>query len=315
MNSLLNFFLEHRGELAALTAAAIWAVSATLYGQIGRQVAPLTLNLTKGLLAIGYLIITMLLTGERLMIAPAQWWPLLLSGMIGIAWGDTFFFIALNSIGARLTLLINILSPVITALMASIYLDEQLALVNYTGIALAVAGVAGVIFDSAKPTLRERTQADRSSKNYWQGVLWAALSALSNSIASICSRQAMLAGDLSPTVTTLIRLLAGTVGILLLMLCFRWGKSESSKALVSSGRLLNREMWLRLALIAFFSTYLGINLQQTALKYTAAGIAQTVGSTSPLFVLVYDWWQGAKISWRSILWALVAIGGMSLLFR
>jgi drug/metabolite transporter (DMT)-like permease len=300
----MNFFLDHRGELAALTAAAIWAVSSTLYGQIGKQVAPLTLNLTKGLLAIGYLIITMLVTGERLLIAPAQWWPLFLSGLIGIAWGDTFFFMALNSIGARLTLLINILSPVITALMASLYLGEQLAWVNYLGIALAVAGVAGVIFD--------RTQADQSPKNYWQGVLWAVLSALANSIASICSRQAMLAGDLSPTVTTLVRLLAGTVGILTLML---WSKSRSSRLAKNSGRFLDRKMWLRLALVAFFSTYLGISLQQTALKYTAAGIAQTVGSTSPLFVLVYDWWQGEKISWRSILCAVVAIGGMSLLFR
>jgi drug/metabolite transporter (DMT)-like permease len=308
MNSLLNFFLEHRGELAALTAAAIWAVSAALYGQIGKQVAPLTLNLTKGLLAIGYLIITMLLTGERLMVAPAQWWPLLLSGLVGIAWGDTFFFMALNSIGARLTLLINILSPVITALMASLYLGEQLAVLNYLGIVLAVAGVAGVILD--------RTQADQVSpknywpKNYWKGVLWAVLSALANSIASICSRQAMLAGDLSPTVTTLVRLAAGTIGILLLML---WPRSP--KLFLDLRQSLDRKMWLRLAVVAFFSTYLGINLQQTALKYTAAGIAQTVGSTSPLFVLVYDWWQGAKISWRSIFWALVAIGGMSLLFR
>jgi drug/metabolite transporter (DMT)-like permease len=301
----LDFFLEHRGELAALTAAAIWAVSATLYSQMGKQIAPLTLNLTKGLLAIGYLIITMLLTGDRLMIAPAQWWPLLISGLIGIAWGDTFFFMALNSIGARLTLLINILSPVITALMASLYLSEQLAIVNYLGIALAVAGVAGVIFD--------RTQADQSPKNYWQGVLWAVLSSLSNSIASICSRQAMLAGDLSPTVTTLVRLLAGTVGILVLMLWPLMLKSGFSK--VSSWRSLDRKMWIRLALVAFFSTYLGISLQQASLKYTAAGIAQTVASTSPLFVLVYDWWQGSKIGWRSILWAVVAIGGMSLLFR
>jgi drug/metabolite transporter (DMT)-like permease len=303
----MNFLLEHRGELAALTAAFIWAASATLYGQIGKQVAPLTLNLTKGLLAIGYLIITMLLTGEQLMIAPAQWWPLFVSGLVGIAWGDTFFFMALNSIGARLTLLISVLSPVITALMASIYLGERLALVNCVGIALSVAGVAGVIFD--------RTQADQPPKNYWQGVWWAVLSALSNSIASICSRQAMLAGDLSPSVTTLVRLLAGTVGILLLILSLRWGKSESSKSLVSSGQSLNQKMWLRLSLVAFFSTYLGISLQQTALKYTAAGIAQTVNSTSPLFVLIYDWWKGAKISWRSILWAVVAIGGMSLLFR
>jgi drug/metabolite transporter (DMT)-like permease len=299
----MNFLLQHRGELAALTAAAIWAVSSTIYGRLGKTVSPLVLNLSKGVLAIGYLIITMVITGERLMIAPAQWWPLLLSGWIGIAWGDTFFFMALNSIGARLTLLINILSPVITALLASLYLQEQLAVINYLGIAISVAGVAGVIFD--------RTQSETSPRNYWQGISWALLSALANSIASICSRQAMLAGDLSPTVTTLVRLLAGTAGILLLMLWPRSAKLAASLPRFSG----DRQIWLRLAVVAFFSTYLGIGLQQTALKYTAAGIAQTVGSTSPLFVLVYDWWQGEKISWRSITWALVAISGMSLLFR
>lgn len=307
----MNFLLQHRGELAALTAAAIWAVSATIYGKIGRQVAPLTLNLTKGILAIGYLVITMLLARESLIVAPAQWGLLLLSGIIGIAWGDTFFFMALNSIGARLTLLINILSPVVTTLMASLYLGEQLAVVNYLGIFLAVSGVAGVIID--------RTQEAKLPTNYWQGVLWAALSALANSIASICSRQAMLAGDLSPTVTTLVRLLAGVAGILLLTLCLRLWKSKSEKTpektLVSSWQSLDRKMWLRLALVAFFSTYLGISLQQTSLKYTAAGIAQTAGATSPLFVLVYDWYKGDKISWRSVFWAILAIGGMSLLFR
>jgi drug/metabolite transporter (DMT)-like permease len=302
----MNFLLQHRGELAALSAAAIWAISSAVYGQLGKQITPLTLNFTKGVLAIGYLVITMLLTGEKLSIAPAQLWPLFLSGWVGIAWGDTFFFMALNSIGARLTLLINILSPAITALLASIYLQEHLALVNYLGIGLAVAGVAGVIFD--------QTQAEQPQR-YWQGVGWAILSALANSIASICSRQAMLAGDLSPTVTTLVRLLAGTFGILLLMLWPKFGRKSSPVFDRLKLALPGRSMWLQLAVIAFFSTYLGIGLQQTALKYTAAGIAQTVGSTSPLFVLVYDWWQGAKISWRSICWALVAIGGMSLLFR
>ncbi len=303
----MNFLLQHRGELAALTAAAIWAVSSTIYGRLGKTVSPLVLNLSKGVLAIGYLVITMAITGERLMIAPAQWWPLLLSGWIGIAWGDTFFFMALNSIGARLTLLINILSPVITALLASLYLQEQLTVVQYLGIMISVLGVAGVIFD--------RSQSTKLTQNYWQGISWALLSALANSVASICSRQAMLAGDLSPTGTTLVRLLAGTVGILVgILLLMLWTQTRK----LSANQLqwsLDHQMWLRLAVVAFFSTYLGISLQQAALKYTAAGIAQTVGASSPLFVLVYDWWQGEKISWRSITWALVAIGGMSLLFR
>jgi drug/metabolite transporter (DMT)-like permease len=65
---------------------------------------------------------------------------------------------------------------------------------------------------------------------------------------------------------------------------------------------------------AFFSTYVGICLQQTAFKYTAAGIAQTIGATSPLFVLVYDLWLREKVSRPSLGYALVTIIGISLLF-
>jgi drug/metabolite transporter (DMT)-like permease len=295
----MDFLLQHPGELAALTAAAIWAVSAALYSQVGKTVSPLLLNLSKGILAIGYLLATMLLTGEKFTIAAQQWWPLLISGWIGIALGDTAFFMALNAIGARLTLLINILSPVLTAILASLYLQEQLSGWSYGGIVIVIIGIAGVI--------TERTQQTSSPQHYWQGIGWALLSALANSIASICSRQAMLTGDLSPTFTTLIRLVAGTGGILMLLMF----SPPSQRAI----NIWNRPLWGKLAIIAFFSTYVGISLQQTALKYSAAGIAQTVGATSPLFVLVFDWGRGEKISWRSIVFAVMAIGGMSLLFR
>ncbi|MFO7089320.1 EamA family transporter, partial [Arthrospira platensis PCC 7345] len=55
-------------------------------------------------------------------------------------------------------------------------------------------------------------------------------------------------------------------------------------------------------------------LQQTALKFTAAGIAQTLTSTSPLFVLPIAIAMGDRVSWRAILGALVAIFGVAMLF-
>jgi drug/metabolite transporter (DMT)-like permease len=295
----MNFLLEHRGELAALSAAAIWAVSATIYGQIGKTISPLLLNLSKGILAIGYLLITMILTGQQFHLVARQWWLLLISGFVGVALGDTVFFMAINAIGARLTLLISILSPVITAILASFYLHEHLSGFSYAGIVIVVLGIAGVIID--------RTQQAANSQQYWQGIGYALLSALANSIASICSRQAMLDGDLSPTLTTLIRLIAGTSGILILLFLV------PQKHRISA--VIDRTMWLRLGITAFFSTYIGISLQQTALKFSAAGIAQTLGATSPLFVLVFDGWRGEKISWQSVFFAVMAISGMVLLFR
>ncbi len=65
---------------------------------------------------------------------------------------------------------------------------------------------------------------------------------------------------------------------------------------------------------AFAGTYLGIWLQQTAIKFTAAGIAQTLGNTSPLFVLPIAIWMGEQVSLRAILGVAITIGGIGLLF-
>jgi len=63
---------------------------------------------------------------------------------------------------------------------------------------------------------------------------------------------------------------------------------------------------------AFFGTYLAIWLQQTALKFTAAGIAQTLAATSPLFVLPIAVWLGELVTVRAVLGVLVAIAGIAL---
>jgi drug/metabolite transporter (DMT)-like permease len=67
--------------------------------------------------------------------------------------------------------------------------------------------------------------------------------------------------------------------------------------------------------VAFFSTYLGIWLQQIALKSTAAAIAQTLGATSPLFVLAITALQGKAVSGRSIGGAIAAVFGIWVLLN
>jgi drug/metabolite transporter (DMT)-like permease len=69
-----------------------------------------------------------------------------------------------------------------------------------------------------------------------------------------------------------------------------------------------------IAVTSFFSTYLGIWLQQISLKYAATGVAQALSSTSPLFILPLAWFTGEGVSLRSLLGVLVALGGIWLLF-
>ena len=134
------------GEIAALSAALLWAISSVVYSRLGLKISPLQLNLYKGVIAIAFIIITLLIQGIAFAdISTATIVLLALSGIIGIGLGDTAYFAALNSLGARRTLLLETSSPPIGALLALIFIGEQLSPSSWCGVLLTILGIAWVI--------------------------------------------------------------------------------------------------------------------------------------------------------------------------
>lgn len=289
------------GELAALGAAFLWALSAVVYARLGQKIPPLALNLSKGVIAIALIALTLIVQRNYLTeIDAVALGLLLLSGVLGIGLGDTFYFEALNSLGARRTLLLEALAPPLAALIALTFLQEALSLRAWAGIVLTVSGVAWVISE------RVPNSASKAVKPL-RGISFALLAALGQASGAVLSRAALVDTTLSPLWSTLLRLVGGVLVLLLWIPLQRqprlWFKPLQSKKLLSI-----------ITLTALFSTYLGILLQQTALKYTATGIAQALISTSPLFVLPISAWMGEVVSFRALLGVLVALGGIGLLF-
>src|SRR5258708_20024571 len=76
--------------------------------------------------------------------APVKSFPLgwlALSGLLGISLGDTFFFAALRRLPAHQLVILMLLAPVVTLLMALCLLGERPALVSRTGIGFVLRGV------------------------------------------------------------------------------------------------------------------------------------------------------------------------------
>jgi drug/metabolite transporter (DMT)-like permease len=300
---VLNFLITNfAGEFAALGAAFLWALSAVVYAHLGQKIPPLALNLTKGVVAIALIAFTLIVQGNYLpsgmdMLALGF---LLLSGVLGIGLGDTFYFEALNNLGARRTLLLEALAPPLAALIALIFLQESLSLAAWTGIFLTVLGVSWVISERVPGS-------EGKAVHPLRGVSFALLSALGQASGAVLSRAALAETTISPLWSTLLRLIGGVLILLLWMPLQQqprhWFKPLQSKRLLGI-----------IAITALFSTYLGILLQQTALKYAATGIAQALISTSPLFVLPIAVWMGEVVSSRALLGVLVALGGIGLLF-
>lgn len=289
------------GEFAALGAAFLWALSAVVYTHLGQKISPLVLNLSKGVIAIAYIAITLILQGDFLPtnINGINLGFLLVSGILGIGLGDTFYFEALNNLGARRTLLLEALAPPLAALIALLTLQESLNLTAWAGIFLTVLGVAWVISERVPGT-------GNKVVNPLRGISFALLSAIGQASGAVLSRAALSTTTINPLWSTLLRIVGG-VSILLLWMPLQ--KQSSWWQPLQSKKLLGI-----IAITALFSTYLGIWLQQTAIKYTATGIAQALISTSPLFVLPIALWMGEKVSFRAFLGVLVALGGIALLF-
>lgn len=287
------------GELAALSAALLWAISSVVYSRLGLKIPPLQLNLYKGIIAIAFILITLSIQGTAFTNLSASTIALLsLSGVIGIGLGDTAYFSALNSLGARRTLLLETSSPPMGALLALIFIGEQLTNSAWCGILLTILGIAWVI--------SERNPVDKIGISR-QGIIWGILAAIAQALGAVISRFALVNSDVSPLESTLIRLVGGTIIVICLLFLPVARKSQVKWQL--SWRSLGI-----IAIAAMGSTYLGIWLQQISLKFAPTGIAQTFLATSPLFVLPIVALQGEKISLRAILGVAISLTGIALMF-
>ncbi|MEW5859354.1 MAG: DMT family transporter [Cyanobacteriota bacterium] len=303
LTNFLNWITNFKGEVAALSAAFLWAIASVVYSRLGRQIPPLELNLFKGIIAIAFLALTLLLQGQLLPeINPTALTLLVLSGVLGIGLGDTAYFAAINYLGARRTLILETLAPPLTAVLALVFLQEQLTAAAWCGILLTILGVVWVV------TERVPNSTTESKHLTLRGISWGLLAAVAQATGAVLSRTALIQSSISPLWSTLVRLGAGVLVLLLWKLLGRRQVNGWLKPL-QSWRIVGV-----IAITAFFSTYLGIWLQQTSLKFAPAGIAQTLSSTSPLFVLPLAIWMGDVVSFRAILGVLVALGGVAVLF-
>lgn len=300
-------FTQFPGEISALVAALFWAIASVIYANVGTKIPPLGLNLIKGIIAIIFLLITIIiqqiLGSEIPQFSSLALLLIPLSGIVGIGIGDTAFFTTLNYLGVRRTLLLETLAPPLTALIAFIFLEERLSVTAWVGIILTVLGIAWVITEKTPDTLGTMPLKLK------RGLIFGGISALCQSTGAIFSHIALTQTDISPLWSSLLRIMAGVAVLVLAIATQRLSVGFLVQPLRSS-RVLGVVI-----LATFFGTYLAIWLQQNALKLTAAGVAQTLNATSPLFVLpMAAIVMGETISLRAFLGALVAILGVAMLF-
>ena len=295
MDSSISHLL---GAIAALTSALLWAVAAVLFGQIGREMTAKAMNLAKGLVALLCLVI-FIFPEPFAELRQEMFWMLALSGFLGICIGDTLYLLSIQRLGARLTLLIGTLIPVVTAVAAVFLFQEFMGMSAYLSLILTVIGVSYVLWSKA-----EKTQKDIV---WGSGLLVAGLFVLTESSGILLTKWAVF--EVNSLEATFIRQVAGVVGLTV------WGLL--ARELVSDFKPLknNPALFKKLIITSFIGAFVGTWLSVLALKLTHASVAVALNSTSPIFILLISvLFLSEKLPRSSIIGAIVAVSGVVLYF-
>lgn len=297
------------GEWAALSAALMWTGSTMIWGRI--PLTAMALNLSKNIIAVAIILIHVLVlagfAGRPMFQAPAGSWVWLgLSGLVGVAVGDTLYFRSLQILGPRRALMMATTSPLFAVVLGAVLLGEDLRFSAVSGIVITVIGVIVVVADRKARKESPGLKPGRTSLGVFCGIL----AAVCQAVGGVFSKKGMLSVDgaelCDPIEATFIRLLISAIGVVAIV---AWGKNL--------GKFFHEarkpDMLKLLIPATALGTWLGIWMSQVAFRYSDVAIAQTLLSTCPLFAIPIVWIAHKhRVTILSFIGTVVALVGIAM---
>jgi drug/metabolite transporter (DMT)-like permease len=286
---------EHAvGVGAALASAASWAVGTILFKGIGENFSPSAMTLIKSLFSVLLLATVLIFAGWTRVPSSSLAW-LILSGLIGIAAGDTCFFIALRLMPVHQLIILMMIAPGITLSLAILFLGETPSPIAWLGIAMVLSGVA--------LTLSAELRRDHPAKRAPAGLLFGFLAVLCMSVSVVIAKIGLT--TMPALQATFLRMAAGSAGMLVVGLAKM--QLKTWLAPLREGGL----KW-RFAMAVVVVTFGGFWLALFSVKQLDVSVANTLLATEPLFALPLSviWlrehpvalaWSGAAIAFPGAL--------------
>lgn len=304
-----NLNADLMGESAAILTSCLWTASSLFFTSAGRRFGSFSVNVYRTMMAIGLLVCAhVVLLGTLLPLASGgQWFWMGLSGVVGLGIGDFGLFAAYVTIGPRRSVLMQALAPIFASFGAFLILGETISLLATLGIAITLSGIIVVLVEK-----EEKSEVEPVAKNRkaW-GVLFGLTSAMGQGFGAVLSKKGMyfdVSVAMNPVSAALIRMLLAGV--------FVWACAILAGKLPTLRQAVKDKQGIKFtAAGALVGPFLGMTLSMVALADTQTGIAQTLMSLMPIFIIPVIWVvYKERTNWRGILGALVAVVGVAILF-
>jgi drug/metabolite transporter (DMT)-like permease len=171
------------------------------------------------------------------------------------------------------------------------------------GILVTVFGIALVVSDR-----QEASNSEMENRHYVQGVLFGLGGATGQALGLVTSKLGLV-GDFPALSGNVIRMLSATLVMWVITLLI--GKAGSTlQRFFSAGRAQ-----FYVVGGAVVGPFIGVWLSLIAVQYTAVGIASTLMSLAPIFLLpIGRFVFNERVGWKAIGGTMIALIGVAILF-
>ena len=287
------------GVLSAFGASLSWTYACSIWRTQTILYKPVEVNFLKNILAFIVFSPTIIFlnytTEYKYLIL------LIISGIIGIGFGDTFYLKSLKLIGTRKTLSIEALSPLIAAFTGELFMNEDLSIKSWLGI-LIVSGSLITIIGKKNLLLDKDSKLVVSNISLVQ-LIYPFLSVFCAVIAASLSRVVLLESNLLPIQTTELRIF-GAILFLLFISKFKINFFINN---------LGRKEKIRFIVSVLLGTNIGIFFQQVVFQTLPLGIGWTLLSTSPIMSLFFSKKEEGVLTKEIIFFTILLFIGLCLI--
>lgn len=284
------------GIFAALGSAVSWAIGAFLFKRLGEKTPSMAVAAVKTLVSATILIMLILILNISFFINKSYLIDLILSGILGIAVGDSLFFASLKRLSpVVLSIILFAVPSIFYGLLGFFLLKEIPSIRIWLSIFLILSGFVCLLFQLDPET-------DKKQKTTLIGILFAVVSIFCTSISIVFIKPVLQ--DINSLVATMYRILFG--GIFLFLFGILSGKNSSWVQ-----PFLNKNYSLKFIGTVCVVTIGGFWLSLVAMKHCNVVVASTLMGLEPVLVLVCMMLFGNyKARFREYMGIFLALSGI-----
>jgi len=260
------------GISAAIISAMSWALCSVIFKKLTEKLEPVAMTFVKAVISSFFIFVLIVLTHSNLDIGINNIFAVAISGILGIAIGDSLFFASLSRLSPLVLSIILFVFPYfLSGLFGVIFLKEIPSISDICAIFAIITGVAFLVFPVNKN--------DNNIKTKISGVILGILSVICTVYSMVILKPVLI--TCSSLTVTMYRMAFSAFAIFLFGLF-------SKKIFIWKDILIKDKIYsLKLSGTVTIATLGGFWLSLVAIKHSQLVVASSLMSIEPFFILLF----------------------------